>query len=75
MNSGLEPNMDMLAGGDPQNVPPQSFVMPEGWEPGQPILIPDPRDPTGKTMIEIPADQLEVMVEVPQLEEQPDVPV
>jgi hypothetical protein len=31
-------------------------MMPEDWEPGKPFLIPDPTDPTGKRMIEIPAD-------------------
>ena len=30
-----------------------------------PILVPDPNDPTGKRMIEIPADQMEILAEVP----------
>jgi len=36
--------------------------MPENWQPGQPIRIPDPSDPTGRTFIEIPADALEMQV-------------
>ena len=35
--------------------------MPENWQPGQPIRVPDPSDPTGKRFIEIPADALEVI--------------
>jgi hypothetical protein len=40
--------------------------MPEGWLPGQPILVPDPNDPSGKKMIEVPFDQMEVVAEMPQ---------
>lgn len=39
------------------------MMMPEGWEPGQPFMIPDPDNP-GK-MIEVPADQLEIVASVP----------
>jgi hypothetical protein len=28
-------------------------------------MVPDPSDPTGKRMIEIPADQLNIVAEVP----------
>jgi len=34
--------------------------------PGQAIKIPDPNDPTGKTMIEIPAEAMEVIAKVPE---------
>lgn len=41
------------------------FMMPANWRPGQPFMVPDPSDPTGQRMIEIPADQLQVVAEVP----------
>ena len=40
-------------------------MMPANWRPGQPFMVPDPSDPTGKRMIEIPADQLNIVAEVP----------
>lgn len=59
-NSSIEGGsvgLNRTKGDDPQNdPPPQTFVMPEGWQPGMPIIVPDPSDPTGKRMIEIPAD-------------------
>jgi hypothetical protein len=42
------------------------FVMPEGWEPGQPIMINDPDDPTGQRKIQVPAEALQVIAEVPK---------
>ena len=42
----------------PQQQPPivKQIVMDENWKPGDPILIPDPSDPTGQRKIEIPPD-------------------
>lgn len=47
--------------------------MPENWTPGQPIKIPDPNDPTGKTFIEMPADQLDIMAVNPDGQVQPAI--
>lgn len=39
-------------------------MMPENWQPGQNIRLPDPSDPMGRTFIEIPADQVEVVAKI-----------
>ena len=38
--------------------------MPESWQPGQNLKIPDPNDPSGTNFIEIPASELEIVGEV-----------
>jgi len=54
-----------------ERMPPKSpnrgslLVMPESWQPGQNIRLPDPNDPTGKTFIEIPASEVEIVAQVP----------